>query len=67
MTRVRREDPGHEYMTVLEVARLLRVDPTTVKRWIYQGRLEAFALPNTGIRKEHRIPRAAINKILGMS
>ena len=67
MTRVRREDPGHEYMTVREVARLLRVDTTTVKRWIYHGKLDAFALPNTGIRKEHRIPRAAVNKILGVS
>ena len=67
MTRVRREDPGHEYMTVLEVARLLRVDTTTVKRWIYNGQLEAFALPGTGLRKEHRIPRAAVNKILGNS
>ena len=67
MTRVRREDPEHEYMTVREVARMLRVDATTVKRWIHHGKLEAIALPATGIRKEHRIPRAAIRKILGTS
>ena len=67
MGRGRREDPEHRYMTVPEVARLLRVDTTTVKRWIALGRLEAFALPNNGLRKEHRIPREAVNKILGNS
>ena len=65
MHRVRAEDPEHQYMTVLEVAHLFRVDTTTVKRWIYRGQLEAVALPSMGSRKEHRIPRAAVNKILG--
>ena len=63
--RTYKPDPDHEYMTVREVARLLRVDPTTVKRWIYDGKLEAFALPSYGQRKEHRIPRVAVDKILG--
>ena len=36
-----------ELLTVREVARRLRVDDTTVRRWIKSGALEAVTLPNT--------------------
>jgi excisionase family DNA binding protein len=43
--------------TVSEVAELLRVDDTTVRRWIKQGALEAVVLPVRpgGTRQAYRI------------
>ena len=35
-----------ELLTVSEVARRLRVDDTTVRRWIKSGALEAITLPH---------------------
>ena len=41
-----------ELLTVSEVAHKLRVDETTVRRWIKCGALEAVTLPHQG--KRHR-------------
>jgi hypothetical protein len=35
-----------DLLTVQEVAKILKVDPTTVKRWVKLGALEAIALPH---------------------
>ena len=35
-----------DLMTVRQVARLLRVDDTTVRRWVKEGALEAVLAPH---------------------
>ncbi len=55
---------GNELLTVPEVARLLRVDATSVRRWVKDGILEAVTLPHTGKRAIYRIPRSAIEALL---
>jgi len=54
-----------ELLTVTEVAEILRVDDTTVRRWIKQGALEAVTLPHINERSAYRIKRETLNKILG--
>lgn len=45
----------NEYLTIPEVAAVLRVSPVTVWRWCHQGELPAVRLGRTW-----RIPRAAL-------
>lgn len=54
-----------ELLTVREVANILRVDDTTVRRWIKNGAMEAVTLPHVNERMAYRIRRAALNKVLG--
>jgi excisionase family DNA binding protein len=51
-----------EYYTPPEVAKRLRVDYTTVTRWIRSGILEAETI-RQGKRNRHRIPKATIDRI----
>jgi len=44
-----------DLLTVREVAKQLRVDDTTVRRWIKNGALEAITLPHRGTRQAYRI------------
>lgn len=53
-----------ELLTIQEVARILRVDETTIRRWIMAGVIEAVFLPSTGKRKKYRIKRETLEKIL---
>ena len=53
-----------DLLTVREVARQLRVDDTTVRRWIKNGVLEAIALPHRGARQAYRIRRATLEALL---
>src|SRR5690349_8213364 len=59
-------DPA-ELLTVREVARQLRVDDTTVRRWIKNGVLEAISLPHKGARQAYRIRRSTLNTLLDPS
>ncbi len=52
-------------LTVGEVARRLRVDSTTVRRWISQGTLEAIPLPHNGKRRVYRIQQSTLDSLLG--
>jgi excisionase family DNA binding protein len=53
-----------ELLTVSEVARILRVDDTTVRRWVKQGTLEGVLLP--GVRRQgYRVKRETLEKLLG--
>jgi excisionase family DNA binding protein len=54
-----------ELLTVSEVAQILRVDDTTVRRWVKQGVLEAVVLPHVNTRQGYRIKRETLNKLLG--
>jgi excisionase family DNA binding protein len=51
-------------LTVSEVARQLRVDDTTVRRWLKQGALEAVVLPHVGDYQTYRIHRSTLEKLL---
>ena len=53
-----------ELLTVSEVADILRVDDTTVRRWIKHGTLEAVSLPHVGKRQAYRVRRRTIENLL---
>ncbi len=53
-----------ELLTVREVARRLRVDDTTVRRWIKNGVLEAVTLPHRGKRQVYRVRGATLDALL---
>lgn len=57
------------FLTVREVARRLRVDDTTVRRWIKQGILPAITLPQKqgGSRQSYRVPASTLQKYLPSS
>jgi excisionase family DNA binding protein len=55
---------GEELLTVHEVASRLRVDDTTVRRWIKSGALDAIALPHRGRRQGYRIKKASLDELL---
>lgn len=52
-------------LTIAEVARQLRVDPTTVRRWINNGTLKAVSLPHVDKRKSYRIKSSTLSNLLG--
>ena len=54
-------------LTVREVARHLRVDDTTVRRWIKSGSLEAITLPHRGKRQAYRIKKSTLDTLLSSS
>lgn len=56
-----------ELLTVREVAQQLRVDDTTVRRWVKQGALEAVILPHVNERQAYRIKRETLNRVLASS
>jgi len=56
-----------DLLTVREVAQKLRVDDTTVRRWIKNGVLEAITLPHRGTRQAYRIRRSTLDALLGPS
>lgn len=53
-----------DLLTVREVAKQLRVDDTTVRRWIKNGVLEAITLPHRGSRQAYRIRRSTLEALL---
>lgn len=61
------EDSRDELLTVREVARRLRVDDTTVRRWIKSGALEAITLPHRGKRQAYRIKKSTLDGLLNGS
>ncbi|HEX3641199.1 MAG TPA: helix-turn-helix domain-containing protein [Ktedonobacteraceae bacterium] len=58
------EDQREDLLTVREVAKRLRVDDTTVRRWIKSGALEAITLPHRGKRQAYRIKRSTLDTLL---
>jgi len=53
-------------LTVAEIAAKLRVDQTTVRRWIKHGTLEAVSLPHVGKRQSYRVKTSTFGKILAV-
>jgi excisionase family DNA binding protein len=52
------------FLTVAEVAARLRVDETTVRRWIKRGVLSAVALPHLGKRQAYRIRQSTLDALI---
>jgi excisionase family DNA binding protein len=57
-------EESEKLLTVREVARRLRVDDTTVRRWIKSGALEAITLPHRGRRQAYRIKQSTLDKLM---
>jgi excisionase family DNA binding protein len=53
-----------ELLTIDEVAKILRCDPTTTRRWIKNGAMEAVTLPHVGKRQVYHVRRETLDKIL---
>ena len=51
-----------DYLTPLEVAKRLRVDDYTVRRWIHSGALEAETI-RQGKRSRYRIKKSIVEAI----
>lgn len=58
------EEKQKELLTVHEVASHLRVDDTTVRRWIKCGALEAVTLPHRGRRQAYRVKKLTLDALL---
>ncbi len=58
------EEKIDELLTVREVARRLRVDDTTVRRWIKSGALEAITLPHKAKRQAYRVKQSTLTNLL---
>ena len=54
----------HDLLTVHEVATRLRVDATTVRRWITNGVFPAVTLPHAGKRQSYRIRQSDFDAVL---
>ena len=54
----------HDLLTVHEVAVQLRVDDTTVRRWIKNGVMEAVSLPHVNKRVSYRIKKETLESLL---
>jgi excisionase family DNA binding protein len=61
---IKMAEDQEELLTVREVARRLRVDDTTVRRWIKNGSLEAITLPHRGKRQAYRVKKSTMDKLL---
>jgi excisionase family DNA binding protein len=61
------EGGREDLLTVREVARRLRVDDTTIRRWIKSGALEAITLPHRGQRQAYRIKKSTLDELLSGS
>jgi excisionase family DNA binding protein len=57
-------DNKNELLTVDEVSKIFRVDPTTVRRWVKHGSLHAITLPHKNKRQAYRIKRATVERLL---
>ena len=53
-----------DLLTIREVSQALRVDDTTVRRWVKQGVLEAIILPHRGKRQAYRIHKSTLGTLL---
>jgi excisionase family DNA binding protein len=53
-----------ELLTVHEVARHLRVDDTTVRRWIKSGAMDAIMLPHKGKRRGYRVKKSTLDALI---
>ena len=60
-------ESASDLLTVREVAKHLRVDDTTVRRWIKSGALDAVALPHSGKRCGYRVRKHTLDALFSTS
>ena len=53
-----------QLLTTGEVAKILRIDQSTVRRWIKSGELNAIQLKEKGMHSIYRIPLSAVQQKL---
>jgi len=58
-----RRERMEELFTVSEVAEQLEVNEVTVRRWIYNGIIEAQTLPSQGKKNYYRIKQSVVQEI----
>ncbi|MEZ8221956.1 DNA binding domain-containing protein, excisionase family [Candidatus Fervidibacteria bacterium JGI MDM2 JNZ-1-D12] len=51
-----------KFYRLTEIARILRVSPLTVRRWIDEGKLKAFHPAGTRL---YRVPESSLRKFVG--
>ena len=56
-----------ELLTIQEVADVLRVDASTVRRWASTGALGVVILPHANKRRVYRVPKSVVEKLLSES
>jgi excisionase family DNA binding protein len=61
---IQNEGNYEQLLTVKEVAKILKVNETTVRRWIKEGALPAILLPKSRGRKNFRIRKSVLDTIL---
>lgn len=61
------EEKSDSLLTVQEVAKRLRVDNATIRRWIASVTLEVVVLPHRGRKRVYRIPQATLDVLLQTS
>lgn len=59
------KEKPEELLTVNEVAHKLRVDTTTVRRWITNGAMEAVELPHVNKRRAYRVKSSTLERVIG--
>ena len=59
-----KNNENSDLLTVREVAEQLRVDDTTVRRWIKSGALEAVPLPSSSAHQVFRIKRETLDALM---
>jgi excisionase family DNA binding protein len=64
LNTIRSAKKMNDLLTVSEVADILRVDATTVRRWVKYGILAAISLPHARKRQSYRIKRETLEKLL---
>ena len=57
-------EPVEELLTISEVAKRLRVDGTTCRRWVHLGVLDAVELPHMGKRRGYRIKKSTLDALM---
>ena len=61
------QNSHEELLTLREVARALRVDSVTVRRWIKYDILAAIELPGRGVHRIFRIRQSTLDALLAGS
>ena len=67
MIEIEQRPASNELLTVREVAEILRVDTTTVRRWVKIGILEAVILPHVRTRQAYRVKKSVVDGVLNTS
>ncbi len=61
-SKVMEMEKTEKFYNLTEVARILRVSPITVRRWVEEKKLRAFHPPGTRL---YRIPETALREFVG--